>query len=355
MHNDRPDPVAPSKRLEMLTSQSEFLSSPPLRRDRAVRPRGILQLLKAYFSTNRIGDLLLLEGRITEDQLAQALALARTEQRRVGQVLVDLRYVRPHELYAALGKQWGVRSLTWGVALFMSVGTFSPRVGRADDYTPTMSTITQTMNMAALRLPREPVPLRPLGVYPALFRSGERRSEDLTAFSKWTSMFERYDAEMQSDSARAILASWKFDLDRTVSHDLADLARVVDARLNRIAYVDDRTNYGRSDYWATPVEFLRHGGDCEDYAIAKYLALVSLGVPDERLRVAIVQDTIKNMPHAVLIVYTDAGALVLDNQSRVTRWADEVRHYKPIFSINRTAWWLHTGGGESTQVASAAR
>ncbi len=74
---------------------------------------------------------------------------------------------------------------------------------------------------------------------------------------------------------------------------------------------------GESDYWADPVEFLTHGGDCEDFAIAKYASLRMLGVPEDHLRIAIVRDLQKQVMHAILIVYTDNGdALILDNQNR---------------------------------------
>jgi predicted transglutaminase-like cysteine proteinase len=126
--------------------------------------------------------------------------------------------------------------------------------------------------------------------------------------------------------------------------------------MNAKRYVSDSDNYGQTDYWATPIEFFQRGGDCEDYAIAKYTALRMLGVPENRLRIAIVQDMQKNIPHAVLIVYTDQGAMVLDNQIKSTISADNVRHYKPIFSINQDAWWLHTKPKSSiTRVASSSR
>ena len=37
--------------------------------------------------------------------------------------------------------------------------------------------------------------------------------------------------------------------------------------------------------------------------------------------------------------------------------AEDIHHYKPIFSINRTAWWVHTDrirDNSATQIASAA-
>ena len=82
----------------------------------------------------------------------------------------------------------------------------------------------------------------------------------------------------------------------------------------------------------------------------------ALGVPENRLRIAIVQDLQKNVPHAVLIVYTDQGPMLLDNQIKSAVKVDRVSHYKPIFSINQDAWWLHTMPKNGvTRVASAAR
>lgn len=53
-------------------------------------------------------------------------------------------------------------------------------------------------------------------------------------------------------------------------------------------------------------------GDCEDFALAKRQRLVRLGVPAGALRVAMVR-TRKGEGHAVLVVRTSKGDLVLDN------------------------------------------
>ena len=67
----------------------------------------------------------------------------------------------------------------------------------------------------------------------------------------------------------------------------------------------------------------------------------------------IVKDMEKNLPHAILIVYGDSNTYVLDNQIKTVRTTGSIGHYKPIFSINRSAWWLHTSP-QNTMVASAA-
>lgn len=133
---------------------------------------------------------------------------------------------------------------------------------------------------------------------------------------------------------------------------MKDMVRGVNKLVNQTRYIVDQRNWGQSDYWATPVEFLKRGGDCEDFAIAKYAALKSLGFPEERLRIAIVQDTVKNIPHAVLVAYTNEGAYILDNQIKTLVDAERAGRYRPIYSINRQAWWLHQAP-TNTIVASA--
>jgi predicted transglutaminase-like cysteine proteinase len=132
---------------------------------------------------------------------------------------------------------------------------------------------------------------------------------------------------------------------------LKQMADRVNDMMNERPYISDKRNWGQTDYWATPVEFMKRGGDCEDFAIAKYAALRTLGVPEERLRLAIVQDTQKNIPHAVLVVYTDQGAVLLDNQIKTLVDAERAGRYRPIYSINRQAWWLHSTP-DSTRIAS---
>src|SRR3546814_5982166 len=43
----------------------------------------------------------------------------------------------------------------------------------------------------------------------------------------------------------------------------------VNREMNRYRYILDMANWGVKDYWATPFQFFRKDGDCEDYAIAK--------------------------------------------------------------------------------------
>ena len=97
------------------------------------------------------------------------------------------------------------------------------------------------------------------------------------------------------------------------------------------------------DYWATPKQFFDRNGDCEDYAISKYISLRNLGLPVEDMRIVVLNDLNLKIAHAMLVVYLDGEALVLDNQITQVINARRIRHYKPIYSINERNWWLHRG------------
>jgi predicted transglutaminase-like cysteine proteinase len=117
--------------------------------------------------------------------------------------------------------------------------------------------------------------------------------------------------------------------------------------MNKAKYVSDKSNWGRNDYWATPAEFMKTFGDCEDYAIIKYLSLRRLGFKENELHVVAVKDLNLKEGHAVLIVFwkdQKSGkkrSLLLDNQIKKVVDARKVRHYKPVFSINKKNWWRH--------------
>lgn len=117
---------------------------------------------------------------------------------------------------------------------------------------------------------------------------------------------------------------------------------------NTLAFVSDTVHWGRADYWATPLEFLRTAaGDCEDFAIAKYFTLIALGVPESRLKLTYVKALRLNQAHMVLTYYASPKAepLVLDNLEAVILPASQRRDLKPVYSFNGTGLWLATQRG----------
>jgi len=308
--------------------------------------RGFLSGLKARLQANRLGELLILGGDLSAEQLDYALQISKDRQQHLGRVLVQEALVSRSVIRRTLAEQFTLRCMTFGATLFISfagmAASKSVRAGQIKDI---------PMKMAFTH-----AAYSPMVQHPNLFGSTEKKSRSLKAFTKWIGMFDRFEQSMSSTSGQAVIQDFKNNLSAYQGLPLNKMAVKVNDLLNKQRYIGDDKNYGATDYWATPVEFLTKGGDCEDYAIAKYTALRALGVPEERLRIAIVQDLQKNIPHAILVVYTDQGPLLLDNQIKTAVNASRVSHYKPIFSINRDAWWLHTKPDTNvTVVASAAR
>ncbi len=91
-----------------------------------------------------------------------------------------------------------------------------------------------------------------------------------------------------------------------------------------------------------PEEFFDRGGDCEDYAIAKYISLRALGIPAERLRVVVVYDRKIREDHAILVITAPDGIKVLDsNRKRVIDWEESSKRYSPYYSVNEQDVWIH--------------
>lgn len=105
----------------------------------------------------------------------------------------------------------------------------------------------------------------------------------------------------------------------------------VQARINQVPFRTDRVRWGVADYWADPEAFLRGGGDCEDYALAKMAALRSLGWAAEDLEVLVVADMEQGgRAHAVLRARLAGVDWLLDNQSANPRPAARERRYLPL-------------------------
>lgn len=185
---------------------------------------------------------------------------------------------------------------------------------------------------------------------PSFLGSMEKRSSNIAPFTKWTAALDRYAAEnsalagqsCNSDNATkcAYDAWWRFLAglrDKSRRHQLVAVNRYMNAR----EYVSDRRNWGISDYWATPGEFLTGNGDCEDYAIAKFMSLKALGWRNEDLRVVAVKDHNRGAGHAVVVAYHGGETWLLDNQIEDVVATGQIRHYEVVYSINEHNWWRH--------------
>ena len=138
--------------------------------------------------------------------------------------------------------------------------------------------------------------------------------------------------------------------------DEVRLRQINDFINQHIHFEDDISVWQQSDYWATPLETIGQGrGDCEDFAIIKYVALREAGIPTSKLRLVYVKATLetRNGPmqqaHMVLVYYASPSAdpLVLDNLVPEIRPASRRSDLSPIFSFNSAGLWQGTGNNAS--------
>lgn len=119
--------------------------------------------------------------------------------------------------------------------------------------------------------------------------------------------------------------------------------KIINAHFNRMPYKLDKDNFKVRDYWASPFEFLFQSGDCEDYSITKFYALLELGWRNDDMRIVALYDRIRGLGHAVLAVKLKNDEFVLDNQANVVMSHKRYKHYDPQYSVNQTTRWAHIG------------
>ncbi|HUC48235.1 MAG TPA: transglutaminase-like cysteine peptidase [Xanthobacteraceae bacterium] len=102
-----------------------------------------------------------------------------------------------------------------------------------------------------------------------------------------------------------------------------------------ITTTSDMKQWGVADHWSPPLETLATGrGDCEDYAIAKYVALLDAGIAKEDVKLVIVRRRFPDEEHAVVTVRVDGGWLILDNRTHMLVPAIEMRGASPLFILD---------------------
>lgn len=135
----------------------------------------------------------------------------------------------------------------------------------------------------------------------------------------------------------------------TASLETEKKLKSINDLINRhVVYKTDAVTWGQSDYWASPAEFIAKGaGDCEDYAIIKYIFLLKLGVANDKLRLIYVKARIggsrskKTQAHMVLGYFKDVNGppLILDSIIDDILPAEERTDLTPVFSFNSQGVW----------------
>lgn len=198
---------------------------------------------------------------------------------------------------------------------------------------------------------------------PRLFGSVEFRRNSLAVLPQWVRVLHKIHAEQAKYAACdrdpkacfPALAAWRAKIREVRGLDRKTQLIEINRFLNKWPYREDRANYGVNDYWASPLEFLRNSGDCEDYAIIKYVSLKALGFDANSLRIVVVQDTLRNEAHAVLAVYMNNQILIMDSLFDGVLTQDHINFYVPQYSVNETTLWVHIMPMPSSLSSAAGR
>ncbi|WP_448664086.1 transglutaminase-like cysteine peptidase [Sphingomonas sp. CJ20] len=143
-------------------------------------------------------------------------------------------------------------------------------------------------------------------------------------------------AEAPAGSAACRYVIWQSEMQSLDGRAPREQIAAVQTAINRLPYVSDIENWSMTDRWATPAEMFAKGGDCEDYALAKYFALRELGFPEPDLTLAIVWDNQDSEQHAVLFVRSEGAVWLLDNKFDAPMPASAfAARYRVLYSLNQ--------------------
>ena len=143
------------------------------------------------------------------------------------------------------------------------------------------------------------------------------------------------------------LQAWEQLFEKTPNESDAQLLERINSFVNgSVLFGEDSDIWGQNDYWASPQETLARGrGDCEDIAIAKYFALLRLGMNDDKLRLTFVKDLNSRRAHMVLAYYAGEGAepLILDNLRPQILPASQRPDLLPVYAFNNQGIFVDRG------------
>jgi len=182
--------------------------------------------------------------------------------------------------------------------------------------------------------------LEPFGIGGESLRRGE-------LLRKWRKVTRALQTEQrtlarcreQADSCPPEAKRFLALIDRALAREGRERIAEINRAINLVIRpVDDRTQYGVEEFWATPLAtFAAGAGDCEDYAIAKYAALREMGVAADDLRLVVVKDHSARDYHAVAAVRHQGSWLILDNRTFGLREDREIGHFSAMFVLDATS------------------
>jgi len=152
--------------------------------------------------------------------------------------------------------------------------------------------------------------------------------EEAPAIAAWADFCAREPAECAVDQTETATIH--------LHPETIELIEAVNAYVNRtISPLTDERHWGLVDKWDFPTD---GSGDCEDFQLLKRRLLVEAGLPRRALRITVVMNRFGE-GHAVLMVRTDRGDLILDNvRPEVLPWHETDYLFVKRESDVRVGW-----------------
>jgi predicted transglutaminase-like cysteine proteinase len=126
--------------------------------------------------------------------------------------------------------------------------------------------------------------------------------------------------------------------------------RAVDLAINPVS---DEMQWGVADHWSDPFEtLLSNRGDCEDYAILKYAALLEAGIPKNDVKIVILKNLFPNEDHAAVATRVDGQWLLLDNRTLTLVRDTDVTRAIPEFVLDHEGVKRLHSAGQNRRVGS---
>jgi len=165
--------------------------------------------------------------------------------------------------------------------------------------------------------------------------------QNVGPLQRWLASLRTFFADRMDPQSASDLKPWLNFLEGLRELPRREQAVEVNRYLNSFRYASDMENFGEDGYWATPEELWTNGsGDCDDFAVAKYLSLRELGFSPRSTWIVLLIDIERDQAHAVVQVRLDGVEFVLDYpQAEMLPW-DRLPQYRPILMMNEFDYHL---------------
>jgi predicted transglutaminase-like cysteine proteinase len=180
-------------------------------------------------------------------------------------------------------------------------------------------------------------------------RYSDQRYVDVVSETRAPIGWIEFCAANVAECAAAPSAPRDIVLTATAFDDLVRINRYVNGTVKPMTDIE---HWGTIEKWSYPDDGY---GDCEDYALLKRRLLLRAGWPREALLITVVRDR-KDEGHAVLMVKTDRGEFILDNQvDEILPWYETGYRFMKRQSQGNPNVWVSLRDSRSAPATTVAK